>query len=106
MLFRSDGTKVVILMQDGGRPERDAALHAIFKMSEGEYNKYFLQATFTGAVAAAPKVLANSRTVLKTISETPGGLGYVKADEADDSVKVLKIDGKSPGEAGYPLSLK
>ena len=101
-----DGTKVVILMQDGGRPERDAALHAIFKMSEGEYNKYFLQATFTGAVAAAPKVLANSRTVLKTISETPGGLGYVKGDEADDSVKVLKIDGKSPGEAGYPLSLK
>lgn len=101
-----DGTKVVILMQDSGRPERETALRAIFKMSEGEYNKYFLQATFTGAVAAAPKALANSRTVLKTVSETPGGLGYVKGDETDDTVKVLKIDGKSPGEAGYPLSLK
>ena len=101
-----DGTKVVIVMQDAGRSEREAALRQIFKMSDGEYNKYFLQATFTGAVAAAPKALANSHSVVKFVSDTPGGLGYVKGDEADESVKVLKIDGKVPGETGYPLSLK
>ena len=101
-----DGVKVVIVMQDAGRPERDAALRDIFRMSEGEYNKYFLQATFTGAVTSAPKALSNSRAVLKFVGEATGGVGYVKGDETDSSVKVLKIDGKSPGDAGYPLSLK
>ncbi len=101
-----DGTKLVLVMQEAGRAERDAALREIFKMSDGEYNKYFLQATFTGAVSGAPKALSNSRAVLKFVNDTPGGLGYVKGDEADDTVKVLKIDGKAPGDAGYPLTCK
>jgi hypothetical protein len=101
-----DGSKVVIVMQEAGRPEREAALQSVYKMSDGEFNKYFLQATFTGAVASAPRALANGRAVLKFVSETAGALGYVKGDEADDSVKVLKIDGKAPGDAGYALSCK
>lgn len=101
-----DGTKLVLVMQEAGRPEREAALQHVFKMSDGEFNKYFLQATFTGAVASAPRALANGRAVLRFVSESPGALGYVKGDEADDSVKVLKIDGKVPGDAGYALSCK
>lgn len=101
-----DGSKVVIVMQEAGRPEREAALQNIYKMSDGEYNKYFLQATFTGAVASAPKALANGRSVLAFVAANPGALGYVKGDETDDTVKVLKIDGKVPGDAGYSLPCK
>lgn len=101
-----DGTKLVIVMQDTGRPERDAALKGIYKMSESEYTDYFVEATFTGAAAAAPKALPSGGAVKKFIAETPGGIGYVLSTDADDSIKVLKIDGKAPGDADYKLKVK
>lgn len=100
-----DGTKFVIVMQDASQPARAAALAGIYKMTDAEYNKYFLQATFTGAVTAAPKAMS-AAAVKKFVAETPGAIGYVRADEADDTVKVVKVDGHAPGEADYKLTMK
>jgi hypothetical protein len=36
----------------------------------------------------------------------PGGIGFVRAADADDSVKVLKIAGVAPGQPGYPIGVK
>ncbi len=101
-----DGSKLVVVMQDSGRPEREAALKGIFKMNDGELSRYYLQATFTGAITAAPKSVPNGASVVKFVTDTAGGIGYVKGDEATDAVKVVKVDGKSPGEDGYALKMK
>lgn len=101
-----DGTKIALAMQDVGRPERDGALKLIYKMGEREYADFFVEATFTGAVASAPKSLPSGAAVKQFVAGTPGALSYVRGSEADDSVKVLKIDGKSPGDADYKLKLK
>ena len=37
---------------------------------------------------------------------SPGAITYLRASDVDPSVKVLKVDGKAPGEAGYPLKIK
>jgi hypothetical protein len=39
------------------------------------------------------------------VAQTPGAIAYIRASDADDSVKVLKVDGKSPGDADYGLKL-
>jgi ABC-type phosphate transport system substrate-binding protein len=101
-----DGTKIVIVMQDVGRPERDAALRDIYKMGEAEYGDYFVGQTFTGAVKSAPRSFASPAAVKQYVAETPGAIGYVRASDADDTVKVLKVDGKAPGEADYSLKMK
>ena len=101
-----DGAKVVIVMQDAGRPERDGALKLIYKMSEREYTDFFVEATFTGAVSAAPKSFPSAAAVKQFAADTPGAIGYVRGSEADDTVKVLKVDGKAPGDADYKLKLK
>ena len=100
-----DGVKFVIVMQDAGQPARAAALAGIYKLNEGDYNKHFLQAAFTGTVTAAPKALS-AAAVKKFVAETPGAIGYVRADEADETVKVVKVDGHAPGEADYKLTMK
>ena len=101
-----DGTKLVLVMQDEGRPERVAMLEKVYAMSDSELGRYFLQATFTGAIAAAPKSLPDGAGVIKFVAANPGGIGYVRASEADDSVKIVKVDGKAPGEDGYPITIK
>ena len=75
-------------------------------MEEADYAKYFLQATFTGQVPAAPRTLSGAATAKQFVSVTPGAVGYVRGSDVDDSVKTLKVDGKSPGEAGYALKVK
>jgi ABC-type phosphate transport system substrate-binding protein len=93
-------------MQDVGRPERDAALAGIYKMGEAEYGDYFVGQTFTGAVKSAPKSWPSAAAVKEYVAATPGAIGYVRASDADDSVKVLKVDGKAPGDADYSLKMK
>ena len=81
-------------------------LKAIYSMSEAEYNDYFVGQTFTGAVSAAPKSLPSPAAIKLYVAQTPGAIAYVRASDADDSVTVLKIGGKSPGDADYPLKME
>jgi len=98
-----DGTKMVVVMFDLGHAERAAALKGIYKLSESEYNDYFVCAIFTGSVSTAPRVLASGGAIKEFVASTTGGISYVMGSDVDDSVKVLKIDGKSPGDPDYPL---
>jgi hypothetical protein len=41
-------------------PERTVVLREIYKMSEGDYSKYFLQAAFTGKIPAPSKDVGGS----------------------------------------------
>ena len=102
----ADGKKFAVIMREAGSAERTAALERIYGMTEQEYKTYFLQATFTGSVAAAPKTQAGADALKVYLSKTPGAIGYMLAKDVDASVKVIKIDGKAPGEADYKLKGK
>jgi ABC-type phosphate transport system substrate-binding protein len=100
-----DGNRIVLVMRDTGQPEREAALREIYKMSEAEFQRYFLQATFTGTVQAAPRTLPSAQAVKKFIADTPGAIGYIRGDEVDDTVKAISVDGKVPGDPDYGLKI-
>lgn len=74
-------------------------------MTDNDYNKYFIQARFIGNLQATPKILATSAGVREFVFNVPGAIGYVCAGEADASVKIVRIDGRLPGEPGYKLRL-
>lgn len=101
-----DGAKYAIAMRDAGSAERNAALKGIYQMSDSEYEKFFLQATFAGTVQAAPKALGSAASVKSFVAAAPGGISYMRGSDVDSTVKVLKVDGKSPGDAGYPLKIQ
>ncbi len=101
-----DGVRFAVTTREAGCAERAAALSEIYKLDEDAYAKYFLQATFVGLVQSAPRPLSGAATAKQFVSVTPGAISYVRGSDADDSVKTLKVDGKSPGEAGYPLKVK
>ena len=56
----ADGVKFIVLAREPGSADRAAAMKGIYRMTEPEYQKYFLQATFVGAVQAAPKVVSGA----------------------------------------------
>jgi len=85
----ANGKKVLVVMRSSGSPERNAVLKSVYKMSDGDYSKYFLQAAFTGKVQAPPKEVGSAADMLHYVAQIPGAVGYVKAGDADASVKVV-----------------
>jgi ABC-type phosphate transport system substrate-binding protein len=101
----SNGRRVTIVMRDAGTPERGAILRSLYGLDERDYRRDFLQSIFSGEANDAPKMLATPNGVLRFVFNVPGAIGYVRASEVDDSVKVLRVDGRLPGDAGYGIAV-
>ena len=102
----SNGRRITVVMLEPGKAERQAVLAQIYKMDEKDFNQYFLHSMFTGELHAAPKALGSSTEVLKFVFNIPGAIGYLKPSEVNDSVKVVRIDSRLPGEKDYAIRLR
>jgi hypothetical protein len=74
-------------------------------MSEAELNHHFLRAVYRGQAVGPPKRLSSAERVVRFVFNVPGAIGCVPAQDVDGSVKVLRVDGHTPGETGYPLRI-
>lgn len=101
----TNGRRVTLVMRDPGTPERDAILRSVYGLDETEYRRAYLQAVFSGQTSDAPKTLASHNGVLRFVYNVPGAIGYVRARDVDASVKMLRVDGRLPGDAGYRLEV-
>ena len=102
LLFWGD-KKVQILMLDQSAWERKVILRKIYEMSEDDLRKLWLSKIFKGDITNFPAVFASSATVKQLVNRVPGAVSFIDSQAVDDTVKVLKINGKKPGEAGYLL---
>jgi ABC-type phosphate transport system substrate-binding protein len=98
-----NGRRITLVMMEPGQPERAAVLGLIYQMSENDFNNHFLHGLFTGEVFVSPKTLATPLGVRKFIFNVPGAIGYVRASDVDESVKVIRIDERLPEDKGYKL---
>ena len=100
-----NGHRIAIVMLEYGQPERRAVLRLIYRMDEKTYQDVLLRGMFRGDVFVAPKTLASPTIVRKFVFNAPGGIGYLRASDVDESVKVIRIDGLLPEDKGYRLQI-
>jgi ABC-type phosphate transport system substrate-binding protein len=100
-----NGRRITLVMLDPSQPERKAVLRDIYGMSEKDFNNHFIQGVFSGAVFVSPRNLATPPDVLKFVFNVPGAIGYVRASDADSTVKVLRVDGRLPADKDYRFRL-
>jgi phosphate transport system substrate-binding protein len=99
----ANGRRITLVMMEPGQPERDTVVHEVCRMSESDFRRRFLQGLLTGEVLVSPKTLATPVGVRKFVFNVPGAVGYLRPEDVDESVKVVRIDGHLPSEAEYPL---
>jgi ABC-type phosphate transport system substrate-binding protein len=100
-----NGRRITLVMIEPGRPERTAMLHGLYHMTESDLNRHFLHGLFTGQVFVSPKTLNTPVGVCKFVFNVPGAIGYVRASDVDDSVRVIRIDGHVPQDRDYSLRI-
>jgi phosphate transport system substrate-binding protein len=101
----SDGMALNVVTRERGCAERNALLAGIYNFNDAAYEKFFMQAVFTGVLQAPPRIVSTASAMKKLTISKPGTIGYIRASEVDSSVKVVKIDGVGPGEPGYRVKL-
>jgi len=99
-MFRSevkkwaDGKAVILVLHKNSAGETET-LERLAKISAGELK----------ALIAAHKdfiVIADSDAeVLKIVQSTPGAVGFVDVRSVDNTINVVRVDGKLPMESGY-----
>jgi phosphate transport system substrate-binding protein len=100
-----NGRRITLVMIEPGRPERAAILRELYHMSESELNRHFLHGLFTGQVLVSPKTLNTPVGVCKFVFNVPGAIGYLRASDVDDSVRVIRVDGRLPQDQNYSLRI-
>ncbi|HUF88765.1 MAG TPA: hypothetical protein VMR66_02160 [Gemmatimonadota bacterium] len=101
--FWDDNSRIVLLVRAPVARERDTVLTKIYRMGEAEFQQYWIAKVFRAEVSSKPKIVYSSDMTSELVTALPGAIGFLPADEVGPGMKVLRINGKLPGESGYPL---
>jgi ABC-type phosphate transport system substrate-binding protein len=96
------GASVQLLVRTAGTHERTALLH-LLGMSESEYKRYWTSQIYKGEATSEPVALPSNGMQKEALGVYPGAIALVDAAEVKPGMKVLKVDGHTPGDPNYPL---
>ena len=101
--YWSTNVPVVLLIRAPVARERDVVLKVIYQMSESQFKQYWIAKIFRAESATAPKVVYSNDMANQLVTAIPGAIAFIDSKEVKPGAKVLRVDGRLPGEAGYPL---
>jgi ABC-type phosphate transport system substrate-binding protein len=94
---------VLLLLRTPGSYEREVALRTIFRMTESQYKQYWISRIMRAEATAPPAELYSSGMTKEGVSSISGSIAFISATDVKPGVKVVRINGRLPGETGYPL---
>lgn len=90
----------VVLFEN--RAVREQFYRSALSMGVREVKQRWIQVVLTGG-RMQPPVEVDADEVVSLVAETSGAIAFVDSPPENEEVRVLRIDGHLPGEAGYPL---
>jgi phosphate transport system substrate-binding protein len=89
-----DGKPIILVLHRDSAGETETLQH-LNKMSAAEWK------VLIAAHKDSIQVADSDADVLKIVQSTPGALGFVDVRSVNNSINVVKVDGKLPMETGY-----
>jgi hypothetical protein len=94
---------VVVLMRAPVSRERDTVLQVIYRMNEAQFKRYWIAKIFRAESATSPRIVYSNDVANDLTATMPGAIAFMDSRDVGPGVKVIRVDGFLPGEAGYPL---
>jgi phosphate transport system substrate-binding protein len=101
--FWSAGARVTLLIRAPIARERDAVVRDVCQMSEAQFRQHWIGKVFRADTPSAPKIVYSNEMAIDQVSRTPGAITFVAMPVTNRNVKILRIDGRLPGQQGYRL---
>jgi hypothetical protein len=95
-----DGKTFTLVMHDPESVEMRGAVQKLFGVAPDEVKPLVAKLNELRTVI---KIVGNDEDIMRTVDSIPGAVGLVDVYAINSSVKVLRVDGKLPFDAGYTL---
>jgi hypothetical protein len=104
--FWQTGKRVVVLLPPAGSTAKSLLLTKIYHRTDAQLRKDWARRLFAGEIPAVPTSLRSTEAIVTAVTRSPGTIGVVPAGTAiPESVRILAVDGKRPGDPGYSLTV-
>jgi ABC-type phosphate transport system substrate-binding protein len=99
--FWTAGVRVSLFLRAPVARERDVAIKDICQMNEAQFRQHWIAKVFRADTRSGPRIVYSGQMAVEQVSRTPGAITFVESSAVVKGVKVVKIDGRSPGQSGY-----
>ena len=97
-----DGKRIVPLNHAPKSPERVEFERIVLGMSPDEVGRFWIDRKIRGQ-PGPPKSVPSVELLRRVVASLLGAIVYLKLADVSRDLKVIKVDGKGPGDPGYPL---
>lgn len=95
------GERLLPLNQPPGTPDRIAFDRLVLGMTPEEAGAYWVDHRIRGG--GRPPRSFDPAQLQRLVPRLPGALTYLRAEQVSAGLRVVPVDGKAPGQKGYPL---
>jgi len=101
--FWSSSLRISVLLHAPAARERDVLLKTVYEMSEAQLRQHWIGKVFRAEAPSAPQMFFSDEEIVQALAAIPGSIAAVDVTRIPRGLRVLKIDGRMPGEPGYRL---
>lgn len=94
---------IIVVVRAPVARERDVVLRVIYQMSELQFKRYWIAKIFRAEAVSAPKIVYSDGMTNELVTAMPGAIGFVTARDVSRGEKVLRVDGRLPGDPEYAV---
>ena len=101
--FWPASVRVTLLIRAPIAHERDVVLKNVCQMTEAQFRQHWIGKVFSAETALAPKIAYSTEMAGDLVNRIPGAITFMDASQVGKGLKVVRIEGRLPGEKDYQL---
>ena len=99
------GVPITVLLPGDQLPARTFLLRSVYRRDEDGLRRFILEKLFRGEISLAPRVMDEDTDAIGYVTSGRGLVALVAHETHGlGNVRVLRVDGKLPGQPGYALA--
>jgi hypothetical protein len=99
------GQRLVPINHPPRTPDRVGFDRVVLDREPDEVGRYWIDQRIRGG-AGPPRSVDSVGLLRRVVANLPGAIGYVRPGSLSPEVRPVRVEGKLPGESGYPVAFQ
>lgn len=100
-----DGNRLVPLNHPPKTVDRVGFDKTVLEMDAEAVGRFWIDRKIRGG-SGPPRTVDSLATLRRVVEKLPGAIAYLRSNQLSHEVRALRVDGKMPEDAGYPVRYK
>ena len=97
-----DGNRLIALNHPPKTVDRVGFDQVVLRMDPEGVGRFWIDRKIRGG-NGPPRTVESLATLRRVVEKLPGAIGYLRPGQRSNEVRAIRVDGKLPEEAGYPI---